>query len=643
MVTLSDTLMHNIQSEKRSGLSRINRMALLVAILLPLAAAVLTVVLRTHTEIISFVFFFAAVSISAYFAGFYAAILAAVWSLLLFELWVVETSASRYLSFEYVIWYIAFLTVALLIAWLQNRLKRSNDALNIAIKQLETILNAVDSGITVMDSKEKYIYVNASAAKLTGLSADSIKSISQEEVRRSYRMYDESGNPVTIDDMPYKKVLRDGVRSEITIRSSSPYVPDGDRWIHIVAAPVLGTNGKPLFSVNVFRNITEAREAEMQEKELQRKILSMARVVETQRQRLEDILNTVPVMVWEGEGDPAKGQKMVFVNNYGIEMLGYTQEEWNSSPGVGFQWVHPDDLEHAKRKSEENYHSIDPEPIEFRMIAKDGRTVYVEARAIIIKDEQGNAIGARGIMTDMTARKQAEEDLRRSNEELQQFAYVASHDLQEPLRMVTSYLQLVEDRYRDKIDDEGREFIGYAVDGATRMKALINDLLAHSRVQTNRERFVPVAMNDVLQRTLRNLSSKIEETHASITCDNLPEVLGNASMLEQLLQNLLSNALKFKSEQPPAIHVGVQRKRREWVFCVQDNGIGIDPKYAERIFVIFQRLHSRSKYAGTGIGLAICKRVIERHRGRIWVESEKGKGATFYFSLPVYQSQGSVS
>jgi PAS domain S-box-containing protein len=637
MITLSDILMQLAQKNQQFTLPKFTWQEIAWTLGLPVLATILTLWLQTVSSAFPFLLYFAGITLTGYFAGFVGAFISAVWTVILIEVVLMLPAGQVTITGETLMWYGVFLLVSLLSAWLQARLRNSNSALRDTTNQLEAILNAVDSGITVMDVDEKYIYANATAARLTGLSTQQIKTIAQEEVQRSYRMYNEDGDVITLDAMPYRKALREGVRSEIVIRSSSPYVPGGDRWLHIISVPVFDKNGKPQFAVNAFRNITEARLAEMQEKELQRKILSMARIVESQRRRLEDILNTVPVMVWEGEGDPAKGQTMVFVNQHGVEMLGYTLAEWNSGPGVGLQWIHPDDLEHAKRKSEENYHADNPEPVEFRMIAKDGRIVHVEARAIIIKDEQGNAIGARGIMTDMTARKQAEEDLRRSNEELQQFAYVASHDLQEPLRMVTSYLQLVEDRYADKLDDEGREFIGYAVDGASRMKSLINDLLTHSRVQTNRERFVPVAMNDVLQRVLHNLNAKIQETGAEIDCDDLPEVLGNATMLDQLMQNLISNAMKFKSEQPPRIYIGVRRERSEWVFCVQDNGIGIDPKYAERIFVIFQRLHSRSKYTGTGIGLAICKKVIERHHGRIWVESEKGKGATFYFSLPVRQ------
>jgi signal transduction histidine kinase len=226
-------------------------------------------------------------------------------------------------------------------------------------------------------------------------------------------------------------------------------------------------------------------------------------------------------------------------------------------------------------------------------------------------------------------------ELARSNQDLEQFAYVASHDLQEPLRMVASYLQLLERRYRDQLDAEALEFIDYAVDGARRMKTLINDLLAYSRVGTQGKPFAPTECNVVLEQSLLNLEQAITENQAVITHDELPTVLADESQLVQLFQNLLSNALKFRNDTPPRIHVGVRRSNGEWTFWVQDNGIGFDPQFAERIFVIFQRLHGRQDYPGTGIGLAICKKIVERHRGRIWVESQPERGATVYFTLPV--------
>jgi signal transduction histidine kinase len=226
------------------------------------------------------------------------------------------------------------------------------------------------------------------------------------------------------------------------------------------------------------------------------------------------------------------------------------------------------------------------------------------------------------------------EKLTRSNEELAQFAYVASHDLQEPLRMVSSYMQLLSRRYEGKLDEEADEFIGFAVDGAQRMQGLINDLLAFSRVGTRGQELVPTDSQTVLDQTLRNLQIAIEESQATIVSDPLPTVMGDAGQLGQLFQNLIGNALKFRSDTPVEIQIRVEPKNEEWLFAVCDNGIGIEPEYRERIFAIFQRLHTRKEYSGTGIGLAVCKKIVERHNGRIWVESALGQGSTFYFTLP---------
>ena len=225
-------------------------------------------------------------------------------------------------------------------------------------------------------------------------------------------------------------------------------------------------------------------------------------------------------------------------------------------------------------------------------------------------------------------------ELERSNKELEQFAYVASHDLQEPLRMVSSYTELLERRYRDKLDDKGRTFINFAVDGAVRMQRLINDLLEFSRVSTRGKPMQPVDVNRVLGAVRANLSVAIREAGALVTNDELPTVVADETQLVQLLQNLVGNAIKFRGGERPLVHVSAQPGATECVFAVRDNGIGIAPEYFERIFVIFQRLHARGEYPGTGIGLAVCRRIVERHGGRIWVESAPGQGSTFYFALP---------
>ena len=225
-------------------------------------------------------------------------------------------------------------------------------------------------------------------------------------------------------------------------------------------------------------------------------------------------------------------------------------------------------------------------------------------------------------------------ELKRSNEELEQFAYVASHDLQEPLRMVTNYLQLLRQRYQGKLDSNADEFIAFALDGAERMQALILGLLSYSRVGTQGKPFEPISGNQILERALANLQLALTESGATIEHDSLPVIHGDAVQLTQLFQNLISNAVKFRGPEPPKIQIRVERKGAEWLFTVRDNGIGIAPKDFERIFILFQRLHSRQKYPGTGIGLSFCKKIVERHGGQIWLESEPGKGTAFFFTLP---------
>jgi len=281
---------------------------------------------------------------------------------------------------------------------------------------------------------------------------------------------------------------------------------------------------------------------------------------------------------------------------------------------------------------------------EIERVAPDGNSVWLSVSGEPVFEDR-KFRGYRGVGTDITDRKRGQavlraayDELARSNSELQQFAYVASHDLQEPLRMIGSYTQLLERRYVDKLDADAREFMGFIVDGATRMKQLIEDLLAYSRVGTRGKELQRVPAQAALDRALVNLRAAIESARAQVTHDALPDVSADDTQLTQLFQNLIGNAIKFKKpDDPIRVRVGVQDTGSEWRFSVSDNGIGIEPQYYERIFMMFQRLHTRDEYPGTGIGLAICKKVVDRHRGRIWVESAPGKGSTFHFTLPKNQ------
>lgn len=335
--------------------------------------------------------------------------------------------------------------------------------------------------------------------------------------------------------------------------------------------------------------------------------------------------------------------KVVRVNKAMAERLGVPPE---ACIGVQcFVAVHgsscpPDFCPHSKLLNDGKEHTEE--------VHEENLGGYFIVTASPVYNENGRVVGSVHVARDISSRRQMEdelkfaldakeellEELKRSNKELEQFAYIASHDLQEPLRMVSNFLMLLERRYKGKIDDDADEFIYYAVDGAQRMQQLINDLLAYSRVTTTDNEYERVDLETALDESLLNLQVAIQENNVKITHDNLPIVRGDSIQFAQLFQNLIGNAIKFRGKETPEIHVGVQGEGDDWIIQVVDNGIGIEPQHQDVIFKVFQRLHERHKYPGTGIGLSICQKIVERHGGEIWVDSTLGEGSKFCFTVP---------
>lgn len=355
-------------------------------------------------------------------------------------------------------------------------------------------------------------------------------------------------------------------------------------------------------------------------------------------QRLRFVIEAIPVAIVQVD----RAGKILLVNAQTERLFGYRREEIVGEP---IERLMPERFHAHHAQYRQDYLS---RPIAKAVGAgrdltgrhKDGREFPVEVGLNMIEVDREQTV--LGVIVDISERKRAEaesrryvEDLERSNREVEQFAYMASHDLQEPLRMVASYLQLLARRYQGRLDAEADEFIRIAVDSAHRMKALIDSLLEYSRAGGKQQDFQTCNCTFLLMEVLTSLRLIIEENGGVVVHEPLPTLMVDGAQLRQVFQNLIGNAIKFRKSACPIVHVTAGRQEESWVFCVRDNGIGVDMKFADRIFSAFQRLHTAKEYPGTGIGLAICKKIVERHGGRIWVESVPGQGSAFYFTLPV--------
>jgi PAS domain S-box-containing protein len=522
------------------------------------------------------------------------------------------------------------------LSYLESFRHRYEAILEATRAELETILNGVDDGITAQKPDGSYTYVNEAAADILDFdSASNLLKTSSTQILIENVFTDEDGHPISFAELPQQQALKFGLPFSGEYRLSSGK-SETESWVKIKSTPILDENGTPRLVISVLRNIT-------QRKFFDDEMASLLAIIAQERERLQTIMSNVPGIIWEDMSRPdAQDANISFISDYAEELLGYPVETWKESANFWSKIIPPEVLPQVIEQTLQIASEQDSGLLQFPVLTQDGRTLEMEAYISFVRNSDGGVAGVRGAMIDISDRKQRErllekttEELRRSNAELQQFAYVASHDLQEPLRMVASYLQLIERRYTPLLDESGREFIFYAVDGASRMKTLINDLLAFSRVQTQQRTFVPLESAEALQTALQNLKVVIEENHVKIVYEMLPQVYGDPVLIAQLLQNLISNAIKFRRLDTVDITLSVKRVDGGWwQFSLTDNGIGIQQEYFERIFAIFQRLHTREQYPGTGIGLAICKRVIERHGGSIWLESMVGVGTTFHFTLP---------
>ena len=488
------------------------------------------------------------------------------------------------------------------------------------------IMKAALDAIICIDMDGMITFWNPQAEQIFGWKQDEVmgKQLSNIIIPEAYRSMHDHG-------MEQYKVTGKGPALNVLLELTAINREGVAFPVELTVLPI--QQGNDSFFCAFIRDITERKKAET--------------ATRRSNERYELVAKATSDAIWDW--DMRTG--VVVRSGDGLQKLfGYDTLSASADNDFWRKHVHPDDLQRVVERREIMLQTTTDQywEDEYRFEKRDGGYAYVYDRGYVIRNKEGKAIRMIGSTQDISALKRSEQqllelnavlekraaELARSNNELERFAYVASHDLQEPLRMVSSFLQLLDRQYSTKLDDKAREYINYAVGGAERMKRLILDLLSYSRVATVAEPFQAVSMEAVAQHVLQIFESRFEKEGITLRIGRLPVVQGSTSQLQQLLQNLVGNAIKYKSERPPHIEIGCSEEVGRYVFFVKDNGIGINQKYFEKIFVVFQRLHPVNSYSGTGIGLAICKKIIERHHGEIWVESEEGKGSCFFFSLP---------
>jgi PAS domain S-box-containing protein len=496
---------------------------------------------------------------------------------------------------------------------MEKKLLKSENKAHKRLSEIEAIYNSAPMGLCVLDCDLRYLRINKSMAEMNGFSPqehigksihEMVPDLSQQGEAIAKEIF-QTGKAVSME-MNGTTAAQDGaVRTWI----------EGWYPIKDSSHQIVGINMAALEITDIKR----ANEALKKSEEKLRLTIEGAGVI---------------MWFWNIENDrvECRGHYKHILGPEPIPEMGYNEL---------LNFVHPDDLEKVETAFQKTLQYGEDFKVETRTIWKDKSVHWFSIMGRVVYDLQGKPQEMIGIALDITNNKivqlELQETLRklkRSNAELEQFAYVASHDLQEPLRMITSFLQLLKLRYENQLDSDAKEFIHFAIDGATRMQEMINDLLTYSRIDRKRGDFKEVKIEDILQQITFEYKLLIQEKNAVIHFGELPVITADYTQMVQLFQNLISNSIKYNDQPCPTIHITAEKQDNDWIFKVADNGIGIDPQQGDRIFKIFQRLHSPDEYEGTGIGLAIVKRIVERHGGRIWYDSQPGKGSNFYFNIP---------
>lgn len=489
----------------------------------------------------------------------------------------------------------------------------ASEALSASEQRFRLLAEHASDLVCLMTPDGVYLYASPSHRRILGFEPEELIGRNVYELFPPHDLVDiERSHSAVLEGRPFTVTYR-GQRKD-----GAPL------WLESTSLPILGEDGEVRQLQVTTRDVTERVEAR---EALEQLNANLETLVRERTQTLQAVIRGAPIILYSVASDGT----FVLSEGQGLGKLGLAGGEI-----VG-------------RNVFELY-AESPETLEFvrRALAGELATGVVKVGNLVWEmwvapryDEAGRVCGMIGVSTEVTERVQAEEELRRananllrSNEELERFAYVASHDLQQPLRAVTSFTGLLERRLEPYLDDKTRQYMGYVVDGAKRMKALVDDLLAFARLESAPPRLDNVNFAEVARTVLHDLSGDVAACGAVVTSDDLPLVRGDASQLTQLLQNLLSNALKFRRDAPVRVHLGVARSGMMWHFTVSDNGIGVRPEHFDRIFEMFERLHTREQYDGNGVGLAICRKIVETHGGRLWLESTPGAGSTFHFILP---------